>query len=137
MPSIEWNARYETGVAAIDYQHRTLVEHIGKLQRALEEDRLQEEAVGLMTFLVHYVDEHFTLEEAYMEHIGYPELAQHRELHGRLRIRVQALADKLARGEPGDGVELSALLFGWLRDHILHDDFMYIEHRRGGREETA
>jgi hemerythrin-like metal-binding protein len=137
MPSIEWNPRYATGIAAIDYQHKTLVEHIGKLQQALEAERIQEEAAGLMEFLVRYVDEHFTLEEAYMEHIGYPGLAEHRDLHGRLRIRVQALADKVARGAPGTGMELSLLLFGWLRDHILHDDFMYVEHARGGAEETA
>ncbi len=137
MPSIEWNPRYATGIATIDYQHKTLVEHIGKLQEALETDHLQEETSNLMAFLVHYVDEHFLLEEAYMEHIAYPGLEEHRNLHIRLRIRVQAMADKLARMEPGVGMELSLLLFGWLRDHILHDDFLYVEHARGGEERLA
>ena len=130
MPSIQWNPRYATGIPAIDAQHKNLVEAIHRLQHALESGLTREDTMELMRFLLQYMDEHFTLEEAYMAHIGFPDLEHHKLIHQRLRMRVNAIHDRLAREEPGSAMELSLLLFEWLRDHILHDDFSYVEHAR-------
>jgi len=137
MPSIQWSPRFATGIPAIDVQHRNLVEVIHKLQLALETGQPHKETMEIMQFLLGYVDEHFTLEEAYMEHIGYPGLPQHRKLHEQLRIQVNALHDRLSNDEPGSAMELSLLLFHWLRDHILHDDFSYVFHAQERKKPKA
>jgi len=130
MSSIQWNPRYATGIPEIDAQHKNLVEVIHKLRQALEKGHPHAETMEIMQFLLGYVDEHFTLEEAYMEHIGYPGLPQHRKLHEQLRMQVYALNDRLAHDEPGSAMELSLLLFHWLMDHILHDDNSYVAHAK-------
>jgi hemerythrin-like metal-binding protein len=137
MPSVQWNPKYATGIPAIDEQHKSLINAIHALQVAIEEGRAQAETLELMEFLERYVDEHFALEEAYMEHISFPELPAHREVHDRLRIRVQALHSRLSRGDAGVTMELPMLLFEWLRDHILHDDFSYVHHARERRRQQA
>ena len=137
MQLITWSPSYATGIPAIDAQHKNLLEHIQRLQQALHEGRAQDESAELMAFLLSYVDEHFALEEAYMEHIAYPRLTQHREIHRLLRIRVQAIADRLAKADPGAGIDLSLLLFEWLRDHILHDDLAYVDHARSRKRQTT
>ena len=137
MPTIHWNSSYATGIEAIDAQHKNMIEHIQKLQESLHEGRVHEETTELMGFLLHYVDEHFTMEEAYMEHIGYPQLGQHQELHRQLRFRVQGIADRLARADSSANIDLSLLLFEWLRDHILRDDSAYVEHARSRPKRTT
>ena len=83
-----------------------------------------------MTEFLRYVEEHFILEEAYMEYIGYPGLPHHRKLHEQLRMQVNALNERLSQNEPGSAMELSLLLFHWLTDHILHDDNSYVAHAK-------
>lgn len=133
MPSIQWNPRFATGITTIDAQHKNLVEVIQRLQQALETGHPHAETMEIMQFLLGYVDGHFALEEAYMKHIGYPGLPGHQKLHDQLRMQVNALNDRLAHDEPGSAMELSILLFHWLRDHILEDDFSYVSHARDRR----
>jgi hemerythrin len=130
LPSMPWSPRYATGIPAIDAQHQRLFEIIQKLQEALEADRAQGETLETTAFLVRYVDEHFRAEEAYMARIGYPDLEEHQELHGRLRSRVQGIRQQVEEAQGGSAMELSTLLFEWLRDHILHDDFSYVRYAR-------
>lgn len=130
MPYIEWTPRYETGIPEIDAQHRNLVELIRRLQAALEEGLPQATALELSGFLLRYVEEHFRDEEAFMERIHFPGLPDHRLLHERLRARAVKIAERISTGEAGSAEELSLLLFEWLRDHILHDDFSYAAHAR-------
>ncbi len=134
MPSIQWNPRYATGIPAIDAQHKNLVEVIHKLQQALEQGHPHTETMEIMQFLLRYVEEHFILEEAYMEYIGYPGLPHHLKLHEQLRMQVIALNDRLIKNEPGSAIELSLLLFHWLTEHILHDDNSYATHARERRK---
>ena len=137
MPSIQWNPKYATGIPAIDAQHKNLVEVIHKLQQALEKGHPHAETMEIMQFLLRYVEEHFILEEAYMEYISYPGLHQHRKLHEQLRMQVIALNDRLAKNEPGSAIELSLLLFHWLTEHILHDDNSYVAHAKARRKLKA
>jgi hemerythrin len=125
-----WSPRYATGIPAIDAQHQGLFEAIQKLQDALENGQALAETLETTAFLMRYVDEHFRAEEAYMVRIGYPELMDHQELHGRLRSRVEGIRLRVEAAEEGSAMELSTLLFEWLRDHILHDDFSYVRFAR-------
>ena len=137
MSLIQWNPSFATGIPAIDAQHKNLVEIIRRLQQALETSQPQAETAEILRFLLRYVDEHFILEESYMEYIGYPELPAHRQLHLQLRMQVHALNDRLARDEPGTAMDLSMLLFHWLKDHILHDDLAYVSHAQERKRRKA
>ncbi len=137
MPYIEWTSRYETGIAPIDAQHRNLVDVIRRLQEALEHGLPHATAMELAGFLLRYVDEHFREEEAFMDRIGFPGLRDHRLIHERLRARAVAIAARVAEEASGSAEELSLLLFEWLRDHILHDDFSYADHARRQAQDGA
>jgi hemerythrin len=134
VPYIEWTPRYATGIGAIDAQHHNLVDAIRRLQEALERGLPQAAAMELAGFLLRYVDEHFRDEEAFMERIGLPGLRDHRLIHERPRARAVAIAERVSGEASGSAEELSLLLFEWLRDHILHDDFSYaaFARQRGG-----
>ncbi len=137
MPYIEWTPRYETGIAPIDAQHHNLVDVIRRLQEALEQGLPHATAMELAGFLLRYVDEHFRDEEAFMERIGFPGLRDHRLIHERLTARAIAISARVSEEASGSAEALSLLLFEWLRDHILHDDFSYAAYARRHGEEGA
>ena len=120
MSNIQWNESLSVGVGLIDEQHRTWIEHLHKVEAAIQARRGMQQVAGTLDFLVNYTQFHFSTEEKYMEQTGYPGLESHRAKHEELK---QTLAD-LVRDFEEEGVyekineAVGTFLGNWLKDHI-------------------
>ena len=119
-----WNASLAVGHPAIDQQHQELFAHADRLSAALRNGRAREEVLHLVGFLRDYTHLHFRSEEELMRDQGYPEAAAHETKHRAFERRLDGLESRArAHGSSTSiALEISALVKGWLVDHIGVDD---------------
>lgn len=142
-----WEARFETGIAEIDAQHRKLVALINTLGRilAVETDPDLFEAALLAVFdeLNGYVDYHFRFEERLMDAYdrdGHHERA-HRKAHAEF-IQYITKARNAAAEHPAEATGRAlTFLSKWLMTHIIGTDMQMAKKvlavRAGRPEELA
>lgn len=122
MPYFTWQREFETGVAAVDQQHKNLVEMVNRLHDAVE-DGLDNNAIqDTLNRLVDYTRIHFADEEALMARVDDLDTTAHIRQH---QAFINELTDMMIKyGETGalTGEQLTAFLKGWLQEHFLHDD---------------
>lgn len=128
LQAFAWDARYETGIALVDTQHRGLVELLNSLVAVVTGERKPgaDAVLSLLNELDTYARKHFSDEEAIMWAGGCPRA--HGEAHARQhaafseQIRM-ARAEYLAADEPDSLLEpLARFVTSWLSFHILGSD---------------
>ncbi len=123
---IEWEEEFETGIPAIDHDHKTLVDLINEVHAVIQRGGAAREVEDVVERLTQYVAEHFEREERYMEAAGYAGLTAHIARHEDFTHQVGTLAREFDL-DP-DAVDLNALLeflADWLTNHILKADKAY------------
>jgi hemerythrin-like metal-binding protein len=124
---IEWVESMATGVAAVDKQHRFLVDTLQQANQELMDDHDAELLMTISKDLLGYALTHFDTEETLMQRYGYQEaypekarehIAQHREFSRQ----VVAFCDRMREGRGVSRMELLKFLNHWLRDHVLGID---------------
>jgi hemerythrin-like metal-binding protein len=122
MPKIEWSDSLSLGVERVDDQHKRMVKIANTFLESLRQR--SEEAVirGALRDLREYTVYHFHDEEDFMEHIGYPELEDHRREHEKLKGQVKDYQEKIYRRKNIDVEEVRDFLKDWLLGHILDTD---------------
>jgi len=118
---LNWNPAWNTGIEAIDGQHRSLLAQFDGLIAAIHEDHLADRVPELLAYLSTYIEQHFETEEGYMRAAQYPGFAGHKAHHDELRARVVQLLQSQGR-DPGEVTEglvafLTDLLVGHIDDH--------------------
>lgn len=125
MTLIVWNDCLATGIAAIDRQHRRLVDLVNDVAPVLTEPGAVDPEVlaPLLRALDDYAGTHFRAEEALMAAYGLEprSLAHHRATHEAFRQTVGMLATAATSGG-ATGEKLLAFLASWLVIHILGED---------------
>ena len=71
---------------------------------------------------VDYVKFHFAEEEKLMNKINYPEIEEHRVLHGKLTSHVVAILLRLKSEQEVSIYELRSFLKDWWNEHIGEED---------------
>ncbi len=134
-----WSTEYETGIKAIDNDHKALFEEINQLAVALVEHASDEEVVQAINCLENYMNEHFSREEIFMIKAGYPGTEEHIKSHRALCRKVELIRmlhdDETATIDPQKFAEF---LSNWLSNHILKIDMAYVPYLHGeaeGRDE--
>jgi len=86
MKIVEWESKYETGIEAIDIQHKQLVDLTNELFSACmaEDERLSDIFKDTMSRMVEYVQHHFSTELKFMRKINYPDYHNHKTMHDTL-----------------------------------------------------
>lgn len=124
MSDLVWTQDLSVGIAAIDRQHRMLIDAINDLQASASgTNRLLTSTV--LKKLVAYVTLHFTFEEALMQCHNYESLSEHRHDHGHFRNQIAGFQRRYDSGDTHVVNELAAFLKAWLRDHIMVEDKRY------------
>lgn len=121
---------FTTGVARLDDQHHEIREAILGFQKELGHGVATESALRSLDALLQKMNDHFQSEESYLEHIQFPDLAHHKGEHERFRTDVSQLRERLAAGDQGVSLDLSAFLFNWFRRHTLEEDATFAKGRR-------
>ncbi len=135
MAVIAWKEIYETGIVALDNEHRTLVAEVNKLYEAVR-DKHGEEVIGdILTMLESYTVDHFQHEEKLMAEYHFPGLEEHQRIHRELIGAVQELKQRADSGTEELAHDFLKFLRSWLLEHILDVDKRYgsFLESRGGR----
>lgn len=128
----QWTTEFETGVKAIDNDHKALFDEIKQLAVVLLEHGNRDAIDRAITCLENYVHEHFNREETFMINAGYPGTEAHIKSHRALTRQV-ALLKKINRHESAeiDPVKLVHFLSDWLSHHIVNIDMAYVPYLQG------
>lgn len=122
--AIEWTEDLETGITAIDDQHRDLFRRINQLLDACNQRKAKDAVGKTIEFLGSYVIEHFENEERYMVMYDYPDLADHKEQHRQFIDSLQELKNRFETDGPGVHIIImtNRTVVGWLNSHIRNVD---------------
>ena len=113
---------FSSGVKKIDEDHLAIRDAILNLQKDLNRGLGDQPLTEALSLLLQRMEAHFLREEAYLEHIGFPELPSHRAEHERFRTQVHQILDRTAAKDQTVRLELSSFLFDWFRNHTLVQD---------------
>ena len=120
---IQWTQNLSTSVAVLDEQHKAIFQWLAELENASADQRTLF-GVYVLARLKHYIREHFATEEAMMEAVGYPDLAQHHAEHVAFRAKVEEL--QLRSIGEDVSAETVGFLNHWLVNHIAKTDMAYV-----------
>ena len=123
---IQWSESYEVGIAAIDGQHREMVDIANRLLAGLRAGRERDELVETLRELVRAAEHNIATEERLMQEHGLAP-AHHAEEHRRL---LEAIRHFDLRLDPGGMAEAARFLHEWLIGHIDEDDRPFAEQLR-------
>lgn len=117
-----WSDSLSCGNGDVDADHRRLLD-IAERVRTADMQGQDDAVVGhLLLELMEYVQGHFAREEALMQDVNYPGLADHQFEHGLLIQRVQSLHREFLDGQRVANKEMWQFLRRWLRYHIMNAD---------------
>jgi hemerythrin-like metal-binding protein len=128
--AIEKTIQHTCGVPKLDEQNEALFNVIRIFQGCLKSGTESDAMKAALASLGGHVENHLALEEAYLEHISFPGLAEHRSEHQSFRQQLQAIHNRITDGDTAAGLELSQLLFAWLRVHVGREDPVWSEFAR-------
>lgn len=122
MAVIRWRDTYETGVAAVDTEHRKLVELIEAMHTSIRDKEPKETVAQVIKELVEYTQDHFKNEETLMQNVQYPEIDEHKVEHQILIEEVAVYKERLLDSFPEVRQDFYRFLREWLINHILESD---------------
>ena len=128
MAYLEWNDRFNTGIAKIDRQHRRLVDLLNELYAAMHAGKGRDVLGKVLMDLVGYTKTHFTAEEQLMQAHGYPGYGDHKSTHQKMAQKVADLNGQFKTGKIANPIQITNFLKGWLTKHILETDMKYAPH---------
>lgn len=124
--SIIWSDHYNIEIDYLDKEHKKLFEILNRLISDYVSKPLKIINDSFYE-LFHYEEEHFQLEEEFMEKINYPEFQRHKKQHNKFKKRIAYMCDELTcNANPHSArEELLAYLREWFEFHILGEDMKY------------
>ena len=124
MSEFVWSQTLQLGVAAMDRDHRKIINYMNDLAKLVERGAGRTEISPAFARLCDFTRQHFAEEEQYMESIGYSRLQSHKLIHTRLLDEMDQHFRKFtATGEVGD--QVFRFLTFWLKSHICGIDKQY------------
>lgn len=136
-PSEERAAPWRCGVPRLDEQYEILFRLVKQFQARIKAGADPVALGEALNVLEAHLEGHLALEEAYLEHIEFPGLAHHRSRHQTFRQQLQVFRQRLASGDRGAGLELSQVLYAWIKVHVLKEDPLWGEHAKARRRRRA
>lgn len=125
MTIIAWKEVYETGILALDNEHRELVAAVNRLFEAVRDKRGDEMLTETLVKLEDYVLKHFQNEERLLEQYKYPDIENHRQAHVELIAAVVEMKERSFAEKETLAKDLLKFLRTWILDHIVEVDKKY------------
>lgn len=114
----------ETGNAAIDTQHKELINAVNRLLEACAKGVGRAEIQTTVKFLADYTVKHFADEEKLQKQYNYPGYEAHKKLHDDFKKEVSTIIDDYTK----DGAtvaltfKINTKVAAWLINHIKGED---------------
>lgn len=124
-----WDESLLIGIELIDEQHKMLVEKLGDLLEAMENNRGEMEITKTLDFMVDYTGFHFSSEEKHMAEQSYPGLDDQKKLHEGFRKTLGEIVAEYREDGPTRELtdSVNTLLVNWLINHIKGVDMEFAE----------
>lgn len=122
MPFIPWSDRFETGIAAVDSEHREIIELINRLHAALMASDSEARVGGFLGDVFANISAHFALEEKIMRDASYDQFGAHKDDHEALLERIRDIMDKWEDEGYFEDEEFSSDLYNWFTIHFREMD---------------
>ena len=120
--TIEWKSIYDTGINAIDGDHRILVGMVNELDATLTTGRLAD-APALLSRMGEFFAEHCIREEDAMRAAKSSSLPARQEEHRQAKIRLAQLIRYVESDTTGEVIKAVVHYLGrWLVDHVIGKD---------------
>src|SRR3989304_4549814 len=98
MAYLDWNPSHDTGIAAIDYEHRQLVKMLNEIHDLIVKGVAPREISDALADFHTLATAHFALEEKIMRDANYPGFEERRHTHYRLLDQVREIMDAYEAG---------------------------------------
>ncbi len=122
MSLLRWENRYSVGIAAVDHEHRELVDLINRLYDKATSQGAKDAVVNFFGDLFRAISAHFALEERFMRERQYDHLAQHKSDHERLLDELRDIMEDFEADAKIDQGLLAQRLDAWFSRHFeTHD----------------
>jgi len=122
MSLLHWEERYSVGVAAVDHEHRELIELINRLYAEATARESKDAIVNFFGDLFKAISSHFALEERLMRERGYDQFAQHKNDHERLLDELRDIMEDFEANAGVDEKLLARSLDAWFSRHFESHD---------------
>ncbi len=126
-----WKEEYNTGLPEIDAQHQRLFElgsEIFSLVNSKDGADHYDEIVAILDDLREYTIYHFDFEEKYQLSIDYENYDEHKILHDNLIDKLTNIETENIDSMQGTVmIHLLDFIANWIGNHILKEDFKYLE----------
>ncbi len=139
MRKLEWSDGMNTGVEAIDNDHKELLSLICQISEAIDDGKTIDIIEEVFNRLENYIKLHFAREEALMHRCNYHALEQHIKIHHEFADKIPALKKHLLSTNSLESAEeVHLFLFNWLINHILAEDMRFVQtiHEHGLANDT-
>lgn len=126
IPYFQWTEAMSVGVESLDTDHKCMVRIINLLDGINKNGDAKRTVQTVLDTLRLYGRFHFRREERVMEAVRFPGAAFHRAEHQGFTRYIESLRARYGdQDDPKLARELLDYLTGWLRHHILIQDFAY------------
>jgi hemerythrin-like metal-binding protein len=122
MSLLRWEDRYSVGVAAVDHEHRELIELINRLYAEATAQGSKDTVLNFFGDLFNAISSHFALEERLMRERSYDQLIQHKNDHERLLDELRDIMEHFEASERIDEKLLAQSLDAWFSRHFESHD---------------
>lgn len=122
MSLITWKDEFSVGVAAVDHEHREMIDLINELDVSMQEGASHESVVESLGEIYARIAAHFALEEKFMLDWRYAEYPVHKQDHEILLDVLLGVIDSVDDEGLYDRAALSSDLDRWFSDHFRTHD---------------
>ncbi len=123
MPLIVWDTSFTTGIAALDFEHETMIGLLNELADSLTTESSNDDVADFLGEVYANITAHFALEERIMREARYAGYESHKGEHEQL---LDELRDIMEQHEAEDSfdyrIELSKRLRSWFIVHFQGED---------------
>lgn len=123
---VVWTDDMSVGCAALDNDHKILIQALNDFIDALENDEGVFVTDGIFSVLLDYTNFHFAREEAILDACHYSDVASHKQTHIELKEQLMDARRRYMLNPSSDlEEEIRDFLLSWLQTHILIRDMDY------------
>jgi hemerythrin len=122
MTLIQWRDEFSVGVAAVDHEHRQLIELINTLNDNAQAGHDRDQVVRWLGEIFTQVSAHFALEEKIMRDSAYDGYAEHKRAHEDLLDELRDIMDRVEDDGGYDEARLGNDLDRWFSVHFKTQD---------------
>ena len=122
MNLIVWKPEFSVGNAAVDHEHRELIQLINNVHAAISGGSDRDPVAAGLGEIYAQIAAHFALEEKMMRDAGYADLGPHKADHESLLDQLADIIHAVEIGNKLDERELSSRLNRWFTEHFATHD---------------